>query len=176
MKHFLYFIKEFVRTPRTIGSIIPSSRTLAKQMILPINFSTTNCIIEYGRGTGIFTEQLIQHKKEETVLLLLESNKECYDILQQRYRHIKNIYIVHDSAEYVQNYIQRYGIEKVDYIVSGVPFACLSTAEILQGKGVFITFQYTQLKLEMFRSFFASINKKRVVLNFPPAYVFSCQL
>ena len=70
-------------------------------------------------------------------------------------------------------------------MVSGLPFACLSsnvsddilkiTSTILGNEGLFITFQYTLLKKKFIGSYFKKMEIERVVLNVPPAYVFKCQ-
>ncbi|MEH6892439.1 rRNA adenine N-6-methyltransferase family protein, partial [Bacillus sp. JJ864] len=66
----LHFLSEYIKHPRTVGAAFASSKQLAKQMVSPINFEKAKCIIEYGPGTGVFTEQLIQHKHNDTVLLI----------------------------------------------------------------------------------------------------------
>ena len=48
------FIKEFIKNPNFIGSVVPSSESLAKKMVEGINFQECNCIIEYGAGTSIY--------------------------------------------------------------------------------------------------------------------------
>ncbi|HDX9578362.1 TPA: SAM-dependent methyltransferase [Bacillus pseudomycoides] len=180
----IHFLSEYIKHPRTVGAVFASSKKLAKQMVSPINFEQANCIIEYGPGTGVFTEQLIQHKHNETVLLIIENNIQFYRILRDKYSNIKNVYIIHDSAEYIEKYVKQYGISQVDYIISGLPFTSLSmdtskkilqvTKEVLGEKGKFITFQYTRLKQQFFRSFFSNIEVKKTNWNIPPAFVFTC--
>lgn len=182
--HVLHFLSEYIKYPRTVGAVLSSSKQLAKQMVAPINFEQAKCIIEYGPGTGVFTEQLIQHKHNETVLLIIENNVQFYRILQKRYSHMENVYIIHDSAEYTEKYVQQYKINQVDYIISGLPFTSLSldtstkilqvTKEVLGEEGKFITFQYTRFKQQFFRSFFANIEVKKINWNIPPAFVFTC--
>ncbi|WP_028401088.1 class I SAM-dependent methyltransferase [Ectobacillus panaciterrae] len=181
----VYFIQQFIREPRTVGAVAPSSKYLAKQMIAPIDFASAKCIIEYGPGTGIFTEQLIQHKKKETVLFLLETNDRFYMALQEKYGHLPNVHIIHDSAECAGYHMRKYDMKQADYVVSGLPFTSLprdvakrilsKTAELLGENGEFITFQYSKVKQRFFQSFFPKIEKKRVLFNLPPAYVFTCR-
>ncbi|SMQ86845.1 Phospholipid N-methyltransferase [Bacillus sp. OV166] len=183
--HEIEFIKQFIKHPRTVGAVIPSSKQLAKQMIAPIQFANAKSIVEYGPGTGIFTEQLIEHKEDKTVLLVIESNEGFYDTLKDRYCGFRNVHIIHDSAERIDRYIQEYQVSKVNYIVSGLPFTSLpisvsknilmKTKDILENKGEFITFQYSQFKKEFFESFFTHIEVKKVHWNVPPAYVFICR-
>ncbi|GAB1793170.1 rRNA adenine N-6-methyltransferase family protein [Priestia megaterium] len=179
-----YFLNEYIKHPRTVGALMSSSRQLAKHMIAPINFEQAKCIIEYGPGTGVFTEQLIQNKHSETVLLIIENNKQFVHTLKSKYGAIKNIHIIHGSAEYADKYVQQYKITKVDYIVSGLPFTSLPlatsekilqvTREVLGSDGKFISFQYTRLKQRFFQSFFVNIEVEKVLWNIPPAFVFTC--
>lgn len=181
---WISFIREYMRMPRFVGAIVPSSKYLANKMIENIDFRQARYIVEYGPGTGVFTDMLLSHRKPETVILLVEYNQEFYDILKSKYRHEPNMHIIHDSAEHIDKYLIRHGITKVDYFVSGLPFASLpesvssailsKTRQYLQQDGKFITFQYTLLKKDLMKQFFGNIKVKREVRNLPPAYVFCC--
>lgn len=80
--------------------------------------------------------------------------------------------------------LKKYDINKVDYIVSGLPFASLPkemteailerTRKVLSHGGIFITFQYSKLKKSLINAYFQSINIKKEFINIPPAYVFYC--
>ncbi|KZE70272.1 rRNA adenine N-6-methyltransferase family protein [Paenibacillus sp. CMAA1739] len=182
----IHFIREYIRHPRSVGAVIPSSRQLAKQIATPIYFDKASCIIEYGAGTGVFTQELILNKRPETLLLVIEANESFYKTLQSKYGHLEKVHIIHGSAEHVARYMKQYHVSKVDYIVSGLPFTSLpaalsslilgQTAEVLGQEGKFITFQYSKVKHNFFRTFFADIQIKKVNYNVPPAYVFTCSL
>ncbi|MFP3847092.1 class I SAM-dependent methyltransferase, partial [Priestia filamentosa] len=153
-------------------------------MVKPIPFDKITGIIEYGPGTGVFTEQIIQNKRKDTVFLAIEANEPFYKILKKKYEHVENVHIIHGSAEDVDHYIKQYSLSKVDYIVSGLPFTSLprsvstrileKTASLLGKKGKFITFQYAKVKRSFFRAFFNTIHYEKVYKNVPPAYVFIC--
>ncbi|WP_315122209.1 rRNA adenine N-6-methyltransferase family protein [uncultured Clostridium sp.] len=179
------FIKEFVKNPKFIGAVAPSSKHLAEKMIEDIDFERCNCIIEYGPGTGVFTEKLIARKKEDTLLIVFENNKEFYEDLLNIYRYKNNVKIINDGAENAKKYLEYYNVKQVDYIVSGIPFTVLpvnisnrileTTKEILDNNGEFITFQYSLIKINFFRDYFNNIKNKKVMLNLPPAYVLKCR-
>lgn len=180
----LFFIKQYIIKPRTVGAVLPSSQRLAKKMIEDINFSKAQYIIEYGPGTGVFTQKLIQNRKKGAILLVIEYNRKFYKLLKEKYKHIENMYIINDSAEAVDKYIYKYDIPYADYVVSGLPFASLpqsvsnnilsKTGSILKDNGRFITFQYTLLKKNLIEQYFKNIDIKREFWNMPPAYVLSC--
>ncbi|MCR3760931.1 SAM-dependent methyltransferase [Clostridium felsineum] len=179
------FVKQYIKNPRTVGAVAPSSEKLGYKMIEDIDFLNTSCIIEYGPGTGVFTEKILKEKKEDTVFIAIEYNRDFYKILKGKFEDEKNFILINDSAEKLRQYLDKYNICNVDYIVSGLPFASLPenisqnilsvTKEILKNKGEFITFQYTLLKMKLFRKYFCKINKKKVLLNLPPAYVLRCK-
>lgn len=182
----LEFIKEFIKNPRFIGAVAPSSRHLAEKMLEDIDFKNSTCIIEYGPGTGVFTERLVDRKRDNTLLIVFENNKEFYKELSEMYGYKNNVKIINDGAENAKIYLQDYNIMKVDYIISGIPFTSLpmdishkilqNTKEILGDKGEFITFQYSLIKINFFKNYFNSIESSKVMLNLPPAYVLKCRI
>lgn len=182
----LSFIKQYITKPRTVGAILPSSKYLANRMIEDIDFKCASYIVEYGSGTGIFTEKIVKRRKKGTKVLLFESNKEFCNLLKEKYKDESNIYIINDSAEYIGKYMEKYDIPWIDYIISGLPFASLpnevssnilkETQKYLNEDGKFITFQYTLLKKDFIKNYFNEISIKREVRNLPPAYVLYCRL
>jgi phospholipid N-methyltransferase len=179
------FLVEYLKSPKTVGAVAPSSERLAEKMVKDIDFKNAKCIIEYGPGTGVFTDKLVVRKEKNTVLLLIEYNKEFCRQLEERYNGIDNIILIKDSAENVDKYLEKYNISKVDYVVSGLPFASLpknvagrilgKTKSILNREGLFITFQYTLLKKGFIGGYFKKIDLERELINVPPAYVLKCQ-
>lgn len=182
----LKFMKEFIKNPKFIGAVAPSSKYLAEKMVEDIKFEKTKCIIEYGPGTGVFTEKIIARKREDTLLLVFEKNKGFCDNLLKIYGCKKNVKIINDGAENIKKYLIEQGINQVDYVISGLPFTSLptnisniiiqNTKDILSSNGEFITFQYSLLKKAFFESRFSNIKFTKEIRNFPPAYVLKCSL
>ncbi|MCY6355452.1 class I SAM-dependent methyltransferase [Clostridium sp. ZS2-4] len=178
------FLKQYIRNPRTIGAVMPSSQALAEKMVESIDFDNAKCIVEYGPGTGVFTEKLVENKREDMPLIVIEFNEGLCEVLREKFRNEKNVHIINDSAENIDRYLEDYNIKELRYVVSGLPFASLpkemsdnildKTRNILDKDGQFITFQYTLFKKAYIKKFFPAINIKRVIKNFPPAYVFTC--
>lgn len=179
------FILQYILNPRTVGAVLPSSSRLAKKMVENIDFSKVKCIVEYGPGTGVFTEELIRRRNKNTIFFIIEYNEKFYKLLKDRYKNEKNIFIVNDSAENIDKYLKINNIEDVDYVVSGLPFASLpkevsinilkETKKLLDNGGEFITFQYTLFKKDFINKYFKDICIKREIKNIPPAYVLSCK-
>lgn len=183
MKH-LSFLFQYIVNPRSVGAILPSSRFLTEKMLKKINFKNAAYIVEYGPGTGVFTEKLLEKRNPETVILLVENNKEFYLLLKEKFKEERNVLMVYGSAEYIEQYVKEYRIPYADYVVSGLPFASLpkgvssnilfNTAKILKRDGQFITFQYTKYKMTLIEQFFTSIDVTREYRNVPLALIFNC--
>lgn len=178
------FLKQWLSNPRRIGAVLPSSRYLANKMVEGIDFNKASVIVEYGPGTGVFTDKLLENRNEDTILLIIENNLKFYKLLKDKYNGLDNIHLIHGSAEHIDQYLKQYNIPHVDYVVSGLPFASLpqhistnilnSTQHILKEKGRFITFQYSLVKKNFINQFFNHINVKMELRNIPPAYVLNC--
>lgn len=182
---YVTFLSQFIQHPRSIGAIIPSSPMLASAMIQRIDFDNVNCIVELGPGTGIFTEELIKRKKKNTPLILIEINERFAKTLHDQYQNEPNVHVIHGSAENVQQYVQELNITEVDVVISGLPFSSLPNKisslillhvqKTLSKNGLFVTFQYSQIKKIFLGNFFSDIVTHKVWLNLPPAYVYTCK-
>lgn len=175
------FAAEFFRNPATVGSLIPSSRELTEQVMAPINFATARCIVEYGPGTGVFTDILIGRRRAEAVLLLVEVNRRFCQLLRARYSSQPNVHVVHGSADKTADYLAAIGAPPVDYVVCGLPFSSLPrrqgwrilehTRQLLLPGGQLIFFQYSLQNRRLFERFFRPLSHAHVLLNLPPAHV-----
>jgi phospholipid N-methyltransferase len=179
----LKFIWQYITKPRTTGAILPSSRFLAQKMTEDIDFAGADCIVEFGPGTGVFTDKILAARRENTVVILIERNADFCEVLRERYAGKKNLHIVEDSAENIGAHLAAFGFARADCIISGLPFASLppeiseniltATQKFLAPHGCFITFQYTLFKKKIFARYFAKLSIKREWRNVPPAYVFT---
>lgn len=180
------FLMEYLKDVKTIGAVAPSSNRLAKKMVEPIDFSRCKCIVEYGPGTGVFTRKLVEKKKKDTKLFVIEQNERFYNMLQKEFKGREEVYIIHGEAQLTEEYLREHQISSVEYIVSGLPFASLpqeiskeileATCRLLGEKGKFITFQYTLLKKKFFQKWFHIEDVKMVLRNLPSAFVFTMKV
>jgi phospholipid N-methyltransferase len=182
----LSFLLQYFLKPRTTGAILPSSRFLAQKMVKNIDFDNAKCIVEYGPGTGVFTEKILTKRQQNTQLILIERNESFCEKLKQKYKNHPNLQIVNDSAENIDKHLKNNGFDQADFIVSGLPFASLpqetsqrilqKTKEHLSPNGFFITFQYTLLKKGIFLEFFKISEINRELRNIPPAHVLTLKI
>jgi phosphatidylethanolamine/phosphatidyl-N-methylethanolamine N-methyltransferase len=181
---------EFLSLPRTIGSVTPCSKALAEEIIKPISFSTASAIVEYGPGTGVFTKEILNNKKKDTVFFAIELNQQMFNLMQHRF---PDVDIHNSSASEVDNHLENAGVKHVDAIVSGLPWAGFSDKQqddilektflVLREEGVFITFAYLHglvlpggIKFKKkIKRLFSQVTISPVVWeNIPPAIVYTC--
>ncbi|OCA82759.1 class I SAM-dependent methyltransferase [Pseudobacillus wudalianchiensis] len=178
------FLLQSILNPRKVGAVFPSSVYLAEKMMSAVQFQQAKYVVEYGPGTGVFTDKILTYRKPDTLVLLIEHNKEFYKQLKEKYKAEKNLIIVNDTAEQIDWYTKRYGIPAIDYVISGLPFASLpkhvshnildKTKKLLSSDGEFITFQYSLCRKEFISQFFSHIDVKLEYRNVPPAFIFNC--
>jgi len=175
------FLVEFLKHPRTIGAVAPSGKSLSLKMMEPIDFSSANVIVEYGPGPGSFTKELVERRQEGTTLILIDQNKNFCEQLEEKFGEEKNVYVIHGSAEDVNRYLNEYGFDHADFIISGLPFTSLPKSEssnILEAtkialgeKGQFSTFQYSLVKKSFFEEHFEITDILHEKKNLPPAHI-----
>ena len=186
----LRLFSQFWRSPRSVGTVLPSSRGLARLMVEPVNFTRPSTIIEYGPGTGTFTSYIARRLRPHSRYVGIEINPELYSDLVARFPHFN---FFNRSAADIESIMKTLDIKVADVILSGIPWASLPARlqpEILQGVvkslrpgGVFVTFAYVPgLLLPAAQSFrnqlnahFPKVEISRVIWNnFPPAFTYVC--
>tara|TARA_Y100001968_G_C19444164_1_gene764291 strand:- start:910 stop:1491 length:582 start_codon:yes stop_codon:yes gene_type:complete len=177
------FIYQFLDKPKTIGSIIPSSKFLTKKILSFLDFNKKElCLLEYGPGTGPFTSEIIKHLKPSDKLIVIELNQKFARDLKQKFKRYKNVKIYQDCVANTKKILENEGIKKIDYIISGIPFSSLpkdvtndiliNTKSIMNHQTLFLTFQYSKIKKTTFNEHFNILDIKFVLRNIPSAYVF----
>ena len=184
------FFRQFITNPGMIGSITPSSKALTNEMLRTVEFSATSRVCEYGPGTGAFTEEILRRVKPGGRFFAIERNAGLTRELRGR---LPQLRLHEGSVEDIVQYCRTEGVEQLDAIVSGIPWASLpqglqrriltETMKVLRPGGQFITFGYHMGLLtpagrrfaKMLPDFFSSWRRSRPVWrNTPPAFVLRC--
>lgn len=180
----LLFFSTFIKYPREIGSVVPSSKFLIKEILKNIDFKTAKHIVEYGAGTGCITIELLKRSRPGAKILCLERNKKFCKFLKDNIKD-KRLIVINDSAENIKKYLKKFNIGKVDYIVSGLPFSSLKPYEKyvileeaknnLRNNGKFVVYQFLSNLRKYVNYYFSKISIKFVPLNLPPCFVYVCE-
>src|SRR5262245_64606957 len=80
------FIRQFARSPRTVGAVMPSSVGLARAMLAPIDFPSARALVEFGPGTGAFTRAIAARLAPHCRYLGIELNAEFVRELRAEFR------------------------------------------------------------------------------------------
>lgn len=173
------FFKGFLKNWKEVGSIIPSSRFLAKKMLEAVDFEKAEVIVEIGPGLGCFTEKILQMMNKEAKLIIFEINSDfCRELNKNKDSRLTILNVsALDMAYHLKNI-------KADYVISGIPLSTLADESrwvllkaiknILKEGGVYIQFQYSLGAYKKLKSIFNTVALKFTLFNAPPAFVYHC--
>jgi phospholipid N-methyltransferase len=180
----LLFARNFFRHPRMLGSIVPSSRFLIKQLLQPINWARARVIVEYGPGVGGITAEVLRHMRADATLIAIEMNPDFVKYLRGSFTD-ERLRVVEGSAEAVDEILRRFGYARADYIISGIPFSTIpapqrerilrKTCDVLESGGAFLVYQFSTRVLQDLKRIFGYVGRRFEPLNVLPAHLFICQ-
>ena len=178
------FLRQFWQEKKMVGAMAPSSRFLAQKMLKDIDFESARVIVELGPGTGVFTDKIVELMHPDAILLVFELNDHFMEQLRHRYTDPR-VRLIHDSAEKIQEYLNKEGLKHADVVVSSLPLAnfpkelrdsILSAADnALIENGHYVQFQYSLQSKKQIQRTFRNMQIRFTPLNFPPAFVYACR-
>ena len=183
----LKFLGSFVRHPRQVGAVVPSSPALAKAMVRGLNVAGDQSVVELGPGTGAFTRAILRHLPAPDRYLGIELNDDFVGHLRRRF---PGANFIHGSAEQMHDHHAEARLGSAAAVLCGLPFASLPQSvqanvvdgldRLLERGGEFRTFQYVHaynlpaaqsFRRRMDALFGPGQRSPSVKLNVPPAYV-----
>lgn len=183
-----YFLQRFVRSPKHIASVWPSSRFLATQMFDGLRLGHGDLVVEYGPGTGSFTleVQRLLDSGVEIRYLGVERDPGMYQFLQRRFPQLE--FVLADALDVLKLCLAR-DLPPAAAVISGLPLIFFdnntlhklfaATRTCLRPDGVFRTFSYVHsypsrsaAELRgLIKQYFEEYESSRpVVRNMPPAF------
>ena len=185
------YIKQFMRYPKSTGSITPSNEELSELVTETARLSEMGTVVELGPGTGVFTEKILEKKHPEALFFAIEINPEFCEATKLR---CPSATVYRDSAENMKKYLERHGKDSCDCVISSLPWAVFDHGtqdrlldaiwDVLRPGGKMITFSYSISVMvpnarrfrSILRSKFTNVVKSKTVWsNFPPAFVYSAE-
>jgi phosphatidylethanolamine/phosphatidyl-N-methylethanolamine N-methyltransferase len=190
MSDTLTFLKNFVRHPTQVGAIAPSSPGLVEAMVEWFDWEKSQNVIEFGPGTGVFTEAVAERLGDDAKFFAIERSAELVQTTRNR---CPGVTVVENSVTNVAEICRQESMGQVDAIICGLPWASFSESlqteimdamlEVLAPGGQFATFAYWQGMIlpagrrfsRRLRSTFTSVERSHTVWrNLPPAFVYRC--
>ncbi|NLO79695.1 MAG: methyltransferase domain-containing protein [Xanthomonadaceae bacterium] len=167
-----------------LGSLIPSSRILVERLLSRVDWKRAHVIVEYGPGIGTFTEAILERLPADGKLIAIETNRDFVDYLQQELQDPR-LHVECGSAADVRDILQRRGLDRVDYVISGIPFSVMpdelrqailaSTHEVLKPDGAFLVYQFSNKVLRDLERTFGEVERGFVFRNVLPAHWYDCK-
>ena len=123
VKSAVVFLREFLRNPRQLGSIIPSSGFLKRRIIAAADLTNAAVVVELGPGNGGTTRSILDALPANAKLLSIELNEGLYsltsDITDARY-------IAHQgNAADLSAILKQHQTGRPDVVISGIPFSTM---------------------------------------------------
>lgn len=176
----LLFVQEFLRHPRQVASVVPSSRCVLKRIVEGAQIGCARTIVELGAGTGGTTRALLSAMRPDARLLSIEINPRFHEHLcrMDDPRLIAHL----GTAVQLKETLGDHGLDAPDAVVSGIPFSAMdqdSACEIVEAiasqlavGGHFLAYQVSGRVEQLARPFFPSPHVEVVYLNVPPLRIF----
>jgi phospholipid N-methyltransferase len=176
----LAFFQGFLKRPREVGSIIPSSRFLERRVTRTAGLADASFVIELGPGTGGTTRSFLSSMKPTAKLLAIEINPRFVRVLR---RHPDPRLLVHlGSATDLRAILDQLDLPAPDAILSGIPFSTMARPlgfeilravhDVLEPGGCFVAYQVRDRVETLGREVFGHPSVQTELLNVPPMRVY----
>lgn len=183
------FVREFLRSPREMGTMFPCSPAVARAMLREVDTSGWSAAVELGPGNGVLTPTFVEALPRSCRLVAVELSPALAAEFRER---VPGVEVVEaDAADLMRVCLAR-GIGGLDAIFSALPLRLLSptalaevlrsAAAMLRPGGLFAQVTYWPAALtpgKLLRETVAAEigpieSDKLVPGNAPPAWVFRC--
>lgn len=180
----LIFLREFVKNPRQLGSVIPSSGFLKRRILAAAGVAQASTIVELGPGNGGTTRAILAAMPAHARLLSIELNEGLYQLAS---RIDDERYIAHHGdAHELAGILDNYQLGAPDVVISGIPFSCMERGagaaliqrihSLLVPDGRFVAYQVNP-RVDQLNTFFSAGNRSVAWewLSIPPLRVWRWQ-
>ncbi len=172
----LAFLKGFLREPKGVGSVIPSSRFLERRMVRMAGVAQADSVIELGPGTGGTTRAILSAMPESSTLLAVELDPVFADLV--RGFDDKRLIVHHGSAENLCEVIATHRLRPPKAILSGIPFSTMpvdvgrrvieAVRDVLAPGGCFVAYQFRSAVADRARPILGEPDVSLELVNIPP--------
>lgn len=178
MSDLALFRRRLLKNPRQVSAIAPSSRTLARAMTLGLG-PKSGPVVEFGPGTGRFTEAILARGVPPENLTLFELDEEFVDYLRLKFPGVTvHLLPAQEAARLVA--------PGVATVISGLPLLSMppevregivgAAFAILAPRGRYVQFTYgprPPLPAETIATLGLTVNRgHKIWANLPPATVY----
>lgn len=152
------FFRQFREQYHTTGSILPSSRALARALTRPLRSARPpRRVLEVGPGTGAVTAEIVRCLRPGDRLDIVEINAEFVAVLERRFVAERDFQRVRGQTRIFHAPLQQVaGTGEYDFMISGLPLNNFSPdlvqeifasyERLLQPEGVLSYFEYVWIR------------------------------
>ncbi len=177
----LEFFRGFLRNPKEVGSVIPSSRFLTRRVLRSGAVRRARVIVELGSGTGVLTREILRQMPRDAKLVAIEINPDFVAHLKREYDDPR-LSIWEGSAEDLEQALSKVGETQADLVVSGIPFSTMgrglgrrtlrAAKRVLTPEGRFVAYQFRSDVRRMAEPLFGPADVRQEFRNVPPMRVY----
>ena len=171
------FFRGFLKDPRQVGSVVPSSRFMERKIIDFSDLEGARVVVELGPGTGGTTRALLAAMDPGARLLAMDLDPRFTEIVSS----INDPRLIAHtgSAADIGEVLRRYGLAPADVVISGIPFSTMprplglsileAVRDSLSEQGSFVAYQFRAEVARLAEKVFGPASRSAAVpLNIPP--------
>ncbi|MFO1038644.1 MAG: rRNA adenine N-6-methyltransferase family protein [Geminicoccaceae bacterium] len=173
------FFRQWLRSPKSMGSVIPSSRFLARAVAQEVVWRPGQYVVELGGGTGAITQGLIERGIPRDHLVVIELDTALHGFLKER---LDGCMVIQGDAHRLDEILAHHQVNEVSTVISGLPIVGMSfefqkgvldqAFKVVQPGGPVLQYSYSPVAPVPTRKLGLRAEIARFVfLNVPPAFV-----
>ena len=178
------FFRRWLSSPRSVGSVRPSSQALARAIARAAIVEPGDFVVELGGGTGAITQGLIDYGIARDRIVVVELDPKLADFLEHR---LPGCRVLCGDATRLDAILANAGVERVGTVISGLPmvgnpveFRCAIVRQafkVLRPGGTVLQYGYSPISVVPTRKLGIRAHLADYVFwNLPPAAVWRYEL
>jgi phosphatidylethanolamine/phosphatidyl-N-methylethanolamine N-methyltransferase len=179
MKEGELFFRQWLRSPKSMGSVLPSSRVLARAIAAEMAWQPGQYVVELGGGTGAITQGLIERGIPRDRIIVIELDGSLYTYLKDR---LAGCTVIQGDATRLDEILARHEVGEIGTVLSGLPMVGMPEAfqraiveqsfKVMKPGSFMLQYSYSPIPPVPAARFGITAKIARYVLwNFPPAAV-----
>ena len=175
------FFKGFLRNPKEVGSVIPSSRFLTRRVLACGDVPNARVIVELGPGTGVLTHEILARMPADGKLVAIEINEDFAKVLRSSCPDPRLTIFAGSSTE-IEKALEQAGETQADLVLSGIPFSTMERGDgrrtleaakrVLSESGRFVAYQFRSHVRRFAEPVFGPAETHSGFWNLPPMRIY----
>lgn len=174
------FFQAFLRSPRVVASVIPSSPFLVRRIVKAADPASARVVVELGGGTGGTTRAMLRAMNPQAKMMVIERTAEFINTLDGI--DDPRLEVVHGCASGIGTELERRHLPDADVVISGIPFSTIepelceeivtAVNDALAPGGRFVAYQFTDRVADYAKPVMGAPEVEIEFVNVPPIRLF----